>query len=224
MGTGVILPFRLVPRRGQAILLVVLSLAWCGFVVYWAVAFFDTPVLDLSRLVSDRVQPETVFAAAISGLMLSLGIFNLFRSIYQLLPGSPLDYIFLTRDMFGRVRLGRRRGVRWSEIRRFIGVRKRVGKSLRWLLQVEGMDAAGRFQTLLTIALNGYLPAFHRERDRDEIVVWLNALLELASDGKLPERVQIPDLLRPSIYQPRGSGHAAAVTSSSPRRKSVIER
>lgn len=213
------LPIRLVPRRGQTLFQLALSLAWCAFVIYWTVRFAE----------ERDVYPAILVCLPL--ILLGLGVYSFSRSVFQLLPGSRFDHILLTREGFGFCRRGRLKFELWPVIRHFAGYHKHslIDGGFRWVIEAVGREVTrGGLErpgkALVSFDLNGYLPVFHSQQERDDMVAWLSSLPALASEEGVPERIQVPRSLLPCVYRIVSPERPRVAGDTGSRYKNVIER
>lgn len=232
------LPIRLTPRRGAQAGLLVLSIGFAAFAVYWIADEFG----ESRRFIADGAQgldywlnllPPLVAAAFLA--MCALGAI---RSFLKLLPGSPYYHFALYPEGVMVQAPFHRRRFTWEELPPFeiIEVKRssKYGPRYQYFTIARATDPkSGRPRELLRVHADEYGGKKSKE-DADALTDWLNALRERGASGRLKngDAIEIPEGFRKSAtpLTPRPQQRAETPvggTQASPakgQRRPTVER
>ncbi len=196
------LPIRLTPRRGAQAGLLLLSLAFGAFAVYW----IDDEFGDARRFIDDGAQGLdywlNLLPPLVAAAFLAMCAFGAIRSLLKLLPGSPYYHFALYPEGLLIQAPFRRRRFAWSELPAFetIEVKRtsKYGPRYQYFTVARAGDStAGRPRELLRVHADEYGGKKSQE-DADALTAWLNALRARGNDGRLKngDAIEIPEAFR----------------------------
>lgn len=224
------LPVRLVPRKGQQIGMLIFSMVFGGFAIFWMAG--AAGILDMNNMTISWPQSGDWIGNLfpLFGLpFLAIGLSGIVVSLMKMRPNSPNFHLQVHSDGLVIKSLFKLRRYEWAKLPPFetIKVERRTknGKSISYYtVATEDVPApanAPRGSThqreVLRVLADEY-GAKNGKDDADALTAWFNQLRDMARDGRLGanEVINVPEPFQATAISVTAESRGPIIGNSAP--------